>query len=253
MSNTRVDPVTRAAVDWMLRLESGQACPSERQVFKAWLAESPEHMAAWQRVAGVLKTPLADLQAVERRSPGQLHAAREALLASPSAARKKALQGGLLLLLLGVGAAGMVDRVTPLRGMMADQHTATGERRTIELADGSRLTLNARSAVDIQFSAGQRRVQLREGQLQVDVAADPQRPFVVATAQGQVKALGTRFMVRQGRTKAWPACNSAACNSTPSMVCNDASMPVRQCRLPPARLTRKPRLRAVRPIGSKAG
>jgi Fe2+-dicitrate sensor, membrane component len=198
MSNTRVDPVTRAAVDWMLRLESGQACPSERQVFKAWLAESPEHMAAWQRVAGVLKTPLADLQAVERRSPGQLHAAREALLASPSAARKKALQGGLLLLLLGVGAAGMVDRVTPLRGMMADQHTATGERRTIELADGSRLTLNARSAVDIQFSDGQRRVQLREGQLQVDVAADPQRPFVVATAQGQVKALGTRFMVRQG-------------------------------------------------------
>ncbi|WP_133079702.1 FecR domain-containing protein [Pseudomonas sp. ML2-2023-3] len=198
MSTTRVDPITRAAIDWMLRLESGQACPSERQVFKAWLAESPENMAAWQRVAGVLKAPVADLQSVERRSPGQLQAARRALLAGTSPVRKKTLQGGLLLLLLGLGAAGLVDRVTPLTGLMADQHTATGERKTIELVDGSLLTLNARSAVDIEFTDGQRRVRLREGELQVEVAADAGRPFVVVTAQGQVQALGTRFIVRQG-------------------------------------------------------
>ncbi len=198
MSKTKVDPITRAAVDWILRLESGHACPSERQVFKAWLAENPEHMAAWQRVAGLLKNPLADVQSVDRRSPGQLQAARKALLETTSPSRKKTLQGSVLLLLLGLGVAGVVDRVTPLAGFMADQHTGTGERKTIELADGSRLTLNARSAIDIEFSAGQRRVRLREGELQVDVAADAKRPFVVATAQGQVKALGTRFMVRQG-------------------------------------------------------
>lgn len=198
MSKTKVDPITRAAVDWILRLESGHACPSERQVFKAWLAENPEHMAAWQRVAGLLKNPLADVQSVDRRSPGQLQAARKALLETTSPSRKKTLQGSVLLLLLGLGVAGVVDRVTPLAGFMADQHTGTGERKTIELADGSRLTLNARSAIDIEFSAGQRRVRLREGELQVDVAADAKRPFVVATPQGQVKALGTRFMVRQG-------------------------------------------------------
>lgn len=198
MSTAKVDPITRAAINWMLRLESGQACPSERQVFKAWLAENPAHLAAWQRVAGVLQAPMADLQSVERRSPGQLQAARRALLASASPSGKKALQGGLLLLLLGLGAAGLVDRVTPLAGLTADYQTATGERKTIELADGSLLTLNARSAVDVEFSSGQRRVHLRAGELQVDVAADARRPFVVATAQGQVQALGTRFMVRQG-------------------------------------------------------
>ena len=198
MSTAKVDPITRAAIDWMLRLESGDACPSERQVFKAWLAENPDHMAAWQRVAGVLKAPMADLQSVERRSPGQLQAARRVLLGGTSGSRKKALQGGLLLLLLGLGAAGLVDRVTPLAGLMADQHTGTGERKTIQLDDGSLLTLNARSAVDIQFSHGQRRVHLRQGELQVEVAVDPGRPFVVTTAQGRVQALGTRFMVRQG-------------------------------------------------------
>ena len=198
MSTAKVDSTTRAAIDWMLRLESGNASPSERQVFKAWLAQSPEHLAAWQRVAGVLKAPVADLQSVERRSPGQLQAARRALLSGTSPSGKNALRGSLLLLLLGLGAAGLVNRVTPLTGLMADQHTGTGERKTIELADGSLLTLNARSAVDIEFSNGQRRVRLREGELQVDVAADAGRPFVVATAQGQVQALGTRFMVRQG-------------------------------------------------------
>ena len=198
MSRARVDPITRTAIDWMLRLESGHACPSQRQVFKAWLAESPEHLAAWQRVAGVLKSPVADLKSVDRRSPGQLRAARQALLSSPSVTGKGVFKSGLLIVLLGLGAAGIANRDTPLMGLLADQHTATGERKTIELADGSRLTLNARSAVDIEFSAGQRRVHLREGALQVDVAADAQRPFVVSTAQGQVRALGTRFMVRQG-------------------------------------------------------
>ena len=198
MSTAKVDPVTRAAIDWMLRLESGQACPSERQVFKAWLAENPAHLAAWQQVAGVLKAQVADLHSAERRSPGQLQAARRALLASTVTPGKKALQGGLLLLLLGLAGAGLVDRVTPLAGLTADYQTATGERKTVELTDGSLLTLNARSAVDIQFSSGQRRVRLRKGELQVEVAVDAKRPFVVTTAQGQVQALGTRFMVRQG-------------------------------------------------------
>ena len=63
------------------------------------------------------------------------------------------------------------------------------------LADGSRLHLNARSAVDIRFDAGQRRIVLREGTVQVDVAADPARPFIVESREGRVQALGTRFMV----------------------------------------------------------
>lgn len=135
MSKKKLDPITRDAIDWVLHLESGHACSSERQVFKAWLAEKPEHKAAWQRVAGLLKNPRTDVQSVDRRSLGQLQAARKALLDTPSPGRKKALQGGVLLVLLGLGAAWMVDRVVPLAGLMADQHTGTGERKTIELHD----------------------------------------------------------------------------------------------------------------------
>ena len=88
---------TQAAIDWLLRLESGHACPSQRQVFKAWLADNPEHLAAWQQVAGVLKAPVLTL-----RSAGQSEAAQQALLGSPCTFHKKMLQGGLFLLLLGL-------------------------------------------------------------------------------------------------------------------------------------------------------
>ncbi|MES2871215.1 MAG: DUF4880 domain-containing protein [Pseudomonadota bacterium] len=81
LSSTRVDGVTRAAAGWLQRLESGHACPSERQVFKAWLAEKPEHLAAWQRAAAGVKAPAVDGQSC-----------------------KRALHIGLVALLLGAGA-----------------------------------------------------------------------------------------------------------------------------------------------------
>ena len=98
----RLDATTQTAIDWLLRLESGHACPSQRQVFKAWLADNPEHLAAWQRVAGVLKAPVATLHNVSQHDSGQLEAAQQALLGRPCTVHKKMLQGGLFLLLLSL-------------------------------------------------------------------------------------------------------------------------------------------------------
>lgn len=98
----RLDATTQTAIDWLLRLESGHACPSQRQVFKAWLADNPEHLAAWQRVAGVLKAPVATLHNVSQPDSGQLEAAQQALLGRPCTVHKKMLQGGLFLLLLSL-------------------------------------------------------------------------------------------------------------------------------------------------------
>ena len=98
----RLDATAQAAIEWLLRLESGHACPSQRQVFKAWLLENSEHLAAWQRVAGVLKVPITTLHAVAQHRPGLLVAAQQTLLGSPRTFHKKMLQGGLFLLLLGL-------------------------------------------------------------------------------------------------------------------------------------------------------
>jgi transmembrane sensor len=85
----------------------------------------------------------------------------------------------------------------PLQGLLSDAYSGTAERRTLSLPDGSLLTLNARTAVDIHFSASLRSLHLLQGELCVQVAADNRRPLEVLTAQGSVRALGTRFSVRQ--------------------------------------------------------
>ncbi|KIU53897.1 iron dicitrate transport regulator FecR [Pseudomonas putida] len=199
MSVPKVDSATQAAVDWLLRLESVPPGDARHQAFEAWLSASPSNRHAWQRVNALLSQPLASLEEAEARSPGQRQAASRSLLAAPVHGRRKVLGGGLAMLLLGLGAGGIANRLTPLEGLFADLHSATGERKRVTLADGSELLLNARSAVDIRFDAAQRRVLIREGEVLVRVAADAARPFVIATAHGEARALGTQFLVRQSR------------------------------------------------------
>lgn len=68
----------------------------------------------------------------------------------------------------------------------------------LTLPDGSRLTLNSASAVDLRFSELERRVLLRQGEVMIETAKDPiGRPFLVETEQGVARALGTRFSVRR--------------------------------------------------------
>jgi transmembrane sensor len=193
MTGQLPDQATSEAIDWMLRLEHLPASDPAHQAFAQWLQHSVEHQVAWQRVNSVLETALADLHGL----PGQVQVASRALRGLPQPSRRGLLGKGLALLLLGAGGVSVLNRLTPVADLLADVHTATGERKTLQLADGSRLSLNARSAADIRFDAQQRLLVLRAGELQVQVAVDPARPLIVATANGQVRALGTRFMVRQ--------------------------------------------------------
>lgn len=76
-------------------------------------------------------------------------------------------------------------------------HTSTGEWQTHTLPDGSRITLEGASAVDLHFDAQQRLVELRQGAILVDVATDAARPFVVESRGSRMRALGTRFVVER--------------------------------------------------------
>jgi len=76
----------------------------------------------------------------------------------------------------------------------------TVEPREVILADGTRLWLNTASAVDVEFTAKLRRLSLQAGEVLIETASDPAvppRPFVVDSAQGRVRALGTRFSLHQ--------------------------------------------------------
>ena len=73
--------------------------------------------------------------------------------------------------------------------------TDIGEQRSITLADGSTVDLNARSKLRIEFSKTERRVELLEGQALFQVAKNRHRPFLVRSGDALVRAVGTQFDV----------------------------------------------------------
>lgn len=188
-----------AAIDWMVLLHSGEATEADMRRLDVWRGLDPRHAAAWDRVSGVLERSIDPIRAADRRSPGQAMAAERALSRSATApiSRRKLLRGALALAAVGVGTGLLIEGHGGLPGVAADLRTGTGERRGFTLPDGSRLVLNARSAADVEYTEARRMVRVRAGELIATVAPDSTRPFAVRTDHGEVRALGTRFLVRQ--------------------------------------------------------
>jgi len=200
-------PVADQVVNWLLLLRSGRASQADYADFLAWRAADPVHENAWQQLTSALGSSFGRLSdaypvgyAVEGQ-PGAPPLSRSAPVAKAAGhlrnpQRRRLLAGGAAVGAMLAGAVALNDKY-PLRNFTADAATGTGERRHYLLSDGSYMLLDARSRVELDFAGSQRLVKLIEGAATVSVAQDPGRPFAVATAQGVVRAVGTRYMVRQ--------------------------------------------------------
>lgn len=211
-------PVLDEAIAWQLRLGSGEASPAEHHRLSRWLAADAEHARAWRQL-GEIDSVLA---------PARGLATRAALLKKPAARRFGAAALGIALALFAGLAA--VDRFQPVGQLLADHRTGTGERRRVVLPDGTVVHLNTRSAIDLAFDAERRAIVLVGGEIHVETGhADPGegRPFVVLTAEGSLRALGTLFLVRRleagdtrlAVTHSAVAVRPAACAPQPAAPC----------------------------------
>ncbi|MBV4548436.1 FecR domain-containing protein [Pseudomonas triticicola] len=177
--------VFETAASWYVQFQSQPPSPAEQKAWQLWIDSDPAHLAAWNQMEQ-LQRHLGTLpQDLKRRA---LNSGQQ---------RRQVLK--LLLLAAGTGFVGWnVQRHTSLGNVWADYKTAVGQRRTISLADGSRIQLNTDSAIDVSFDAAQRLIQLRAGEILVQTGKlGDQRPFYVQTRDGRIQALGTRFSVHQ--------------------------------------------------------
>ena len=186
------EDVQQQAAEWLTVLMSGEASEEELAAWQRWREADPEHERAWQHI-----------DAVSRRFNG-LH--RSAAAQALAGTQQQAVNGKRrqLLAWLGVAAGGgMLAAQTGawdgVRALRADYRTATGERREVVLDDGSVLSLNTGSAVNVRFDDSHRLIELLAGEILVSSGhgAGSAAPLVVATREGLVRALGTRFVVRQ--------------------------------------------------------
>jgi transmembrane sensor len=175
------------AATWMVRLNASDVSGEDRADWQRWHDESPQHARAWQRAEALLN-----------RLGGLPPALTRPVLGRDHDAMRRRVVTRLAILLAMAPTAWSVWRMGP--EWTADYRTATGDRKDIRLADGSAVMLNTATALDVRFDADQRRLHLLAGEVLIDTASDPQlpaRPFLVDSAQGRMRALGTRFLVRQ--------------------------------------------------------
>ena len=189
---TTSPPVQQAleeAADWLIRLSEGELSDTERGEWEHWKTSTPERSRAWAR-AQVLQSKLGGL-------PPSL---AMSALDRPNSPQRRAALGKLAMILAILPAGWGSWKLAQSQQWSADYRTAVGQRRELALADGSTITLNTDSAIDVLFDTRQRLIHLREGEILVQTAPDPSpspRPFLVSTRQGRMQALGTRFTVRE--------------------------------------------------------
>ncbi|MEO1037964.1 MAG: FecR domain-containing protein [Pseudomonadota bacterium] len=208
MSTRKLSQAEHEAADWIVRLEAKPASASERAAFEFWRKDDPAHAEAfalmsqhWDSASLLADAPDYDHLVAEplyerwalRLSEGLEHIRN--LIAWPCGARWRA--GGLLagLALMGASAWLAVSVTDTEPGMR--HATAIAEIREEILPDNSRVTLGARSVIDLAFTDGERRVRLIEGEAFFDVVSDPNRPFYVDTGHSIIRVVGTQFGVRR--------------------------------------------------------
>ncbi|OLF52978.1 FecR domain-containing protein [Pseudomonas chlororaphis] len=189
MNSPTIDPqILGEAADWLVQLHSGAATAADREAIAQWRQRSAAHAQAWLRAEAILgdfRNVPAEIavQTLQRAARGNGLSRRQTLT-----------RLGLLLL---AGPLGLAAQHTPWEQWSAEQRTAVGEQKHLQLPDGSALLLNTDTALNIAFSPDERRVRLFGGEVLVTTAQDlAARPFIVETPQGTARTQGTRFCVR---------------------------------------------------------
>ena len=197
--------ITEAAAEWAVLLHAGALSEDDQAQLDQWLAADARHAPAL-RFAEQTWAALGELALEARPLAHRLPPA--AARPAPVTRRRRPLRWvGRAAVLSLVLAVGWVSGPTLLLQMQSDYRTGAGEIRTVQLDDGSSVELDASSAISIDYDSNERRISLLAGSAVFDVAPMGEaetRPFVVQSAGGRTRALGTQFVVgREGSEQAW--------------------------------------------------
>ena len=195
------EAITQAAAEWAVRADRPLS-DAERHAFEAWKTASPRHAAEYARIrepweqlgaVGAVSrlSGLADVveaRAKRRRARRRIVVRTSAFFAAAAA--------------VVIAYVGWWRTTVPVAPAVADAtapaavRVLAGTARQVVLADGSVAALNGDSRIDTDFTPGERRVRLAQGEAHFAVTKNPARPFLVSAGAVTVRAVGTAFDVR---------------------------------------------------------
>jgi transmembrane sensor len=204
--------IAEQAAHWWVVFHDGDASTDDHREFREWVIRSPERVEAYLRTARLhqaLKSPgvrwpdapLPDLVRESLAAPPDVRPLPLRRTESASKNRRggaesraKLLMGLAAALLISVGSVWFVWRPLQLQ-------TKFGEQSSFLLEDGSRVTLNSASKIEVRLRRDRRLVTLVAGEALFEVAHDAKRPFDVRAGGATVRAVGTQFDVDMRPTR----------------------------------------------------
>ena len=206
MDNPGHNPMNRQineeAAHWFVEFRTRDIDAVGRRNFDTWVRTSPEHLRAFIEIAALW----GHSGKLGRHSPFSLEeliaSARKETNVVPlsrTSASEDALKGRQRGFWLAAAAAALLVIGSIVAGSLLSQRRTysaeVGERRSLRLADGSRVTLNSRSRVRIALDDSTRTVDLLEGEALFRVEHEVSRPFIVRAKGTFIRAIGTEFDV----------------------------------------------------------
>ena len=194
------DRVADEAAGWFARLQGESATAENWQAFEAWLATSPDHVTANERLERIW----VDLET----DPETFLKALDQSAMRPAARRVRPARGavssrrGWIVAAMGAIAATVVVGIELGNTLgVATQRLVlqapAGQTRTFRLADGTQVNLNAGSVMRVEITRSARRVVMADAEAVFDVTHDAKRPFLITAGDREVRVVGTMFNLRQ--------------------------------------------------------
>lgn len=179
--------INQAAADWAARADRGLT-DAEAADLAAWLKADSRRAGAYMRMTAVLLGVESEAVIPDTKETAwSLRKSERAL------SRRQWLIGGGAIAASVAGAGVYIGL-----GRQGRYETRKGEKRVIALPDGSIVTINTATRLDVRYSEDQRLIRLADGEALFDVAKDATRPFVVRAGGVDVRAVGTSFTVAGG-------------------------------------------------------
>ena len=192
------------ALAWIAQLDGDNISEKDLVAFREWVNRSPAHAqeirelnSLWGELSVLTNMidPIAKADAVSRQlRRREYFRAWRRRLAIPTA-----VLASILVVSIPIAKLQTANRTEIVQTAEVELSTIyttkIGEQQEHSLADGSKITLNTGSRVEVDFRKDQRRLRLLQGEALFDVAHDASRPFLVYAGDGIVRAVGTAFVV----------------------------------------------------------
>lgn len=193
-----------AALHWQ-QISAPEASHLEFEALTQWLEQSPLHQDAFEKIEQTVLT-VEEFAETNHKTNNSRNTAAQPIPFRPkvqeqnshhtapskwSAWRPALLAAGLALAVFGFWSL----TTSAPKPSEQTQYMAQTNAQSIDLADGSMITLNRNTQLDVDFRTDQRSVKMSDGEAIFSVSPDADRPFIVETNHATVLVVGTKFNV----------------------------------------------------------